>query len=143
MKIKPVYSLSLLATVSFSAYECIFAVSSSGPTLSSQPPSLPPHSPTKKSLLPNNSAVAGTVAGSDECVISFAENSTYVTGAALHSEENGADGMVMSTESKMNWLCGLDTAVVGEVSPLAAFNAWAEQVSTDLNFAIFDTSSKI
>ena len=33
------------------------------------------------------------------------------------------------SDFKLNWLCGLDTAVIGsEISPLAAFYAWADQV---------------
>jgi hypothetical protein len=133
MKIKPAYSLTLLATVLLSVHTCIFAASSSGQTLHAEIPSPHPiQSPIRKSLLPTNDVNGTAATGSDEYFHSFPtfpENITNVTGTALPTQEKCPDGMVMSDESKLNWLCGLDTAVIGgEVSPLAAFNAWAEQV---------------
>jgi hypothetical protein len=140
MQIKPAFSLSLFAALT--VHNCIFAVSSSGLTLHIEPPYLKPPTPSKNSLL-------CTAVRSDEHVKYVnssrirADNITNFIGNALHTNEKGPDGIDMSTESNVKWLCGLDSAVIGgEVSPFASFNAWAEQVPP-INAAILASHSPI
>ena len=65
--------------------------------------------------------------------------SEYLAGIAAQNTVNTSEKLCVKPEGKPSWLCGLDAAVqatIGvDVSPLAAFNAWADQVFIPCNSA--------